>query len=87
VKVKIGQNVEGEFELSQNTVCACLLPKGCISRTDLGTKLEFSENTQRGRPIDKKVKFWSVAQKRLIPISGCKGYATGEDSIQTWTLP
>ena len=55
MKVNIWQNIEGEFELNQNTIRLCRLPKECISRMDLGIILELSENAQRGRSIDEKV--------------------------------
>ena len=45
MKVKIGQNIEGKFEINQNTPCACRMSKGRISRIDLGIKLNISENT------------------------------------------
>ena len=37
-------NIKGKFELNQKTLCACTLTKECISRIDLGIKLELSEN-------------------------------------------
>ena len=55
MKVKSLQNIEGEFELNKNTLSLCILSKGRTSRMNLSIKLKLSENTQRGKLIEKKV--------------------------------
>ena len=37
-------SIEGKFELNQKMLFACKLSQWCISRIDLGIKLELSES-------------------------------------------